>query len=41
MIKNPKRFPDTNGWGYAQFLYNAASDSFKPFGFAFTKYARR
>lgn len=30
--KNSKRFPDTNGWGYAQFAYDAASDTFKPFG---------
>jgi len=30
--KNSKRFPDTSGWGYAQFLYDAASDTFKPYG---------
>jgi hypothetical protein len=30
--KDSKRFPDTNGWGYAQFLYDAASDTFKPNG---------
>jgi Cytochrome P460 len=30
--KNTKRFPDTNGWAYAQFLYDAASDTFKPNG---------
>ena len=30
--KDSKRFPDTNGWGYAQFTYDAASDSFKPVG---------
>jgi hypothetical protein len=30
--KNSKRFPETNGWGYAQFLYDAASDTFKPYG---------
>jgi hypothetical protein len=29
---NGKRFPDTNGWDYAQFTYDAASDSFKPVG---------
>jgi hypothetical protein len=23
--KDLKRFPDTNGWGYAQFSYDAAS----------------
>jgi len=32
MQKDAKRFPDTNGWGYAQFTYDAASDSFKPVG---------
>jgi len=30
--KNSKRFPDTKGWAYAQFLYEAASDTFKPNG---------
>jgi hypothetical protein len=30
--KDAKRFPDTNGWAYAQFLYDAASDTFKPNG---------
>jgi hypothetical protein len=30
--KNTKRFPDTSGWAYAQFLYDAASDTFKPNG---------
>jgi hypothetical protein len=30
--KNTKRFPDTNGWAYAKFLYDAASDTFKPEG---------
>ncbi len=30
--KDSKRFPDTNGWGYAQFLYDAKSDTFKAFG---------
>jgi hypothetical protein len=25
-------FPDTSGWGCAQFLYDPASDTFKPFG---------
>ena len=28
--KNSKRFPDTHGWAYAQFAYDAASDTFKP-----------
>jgi len=30
--KDSKRFPDTKGWAYAQFLYDAASDTFKPEG---------
>jgi hypothetical protein len=30
--KNAKRFPDTNGWGYAQFKYDAPSASFTPVG---------
>lgn len=30
--KDSKRFPETSGWGYAQFVYDAASDTFKPFG---------
>ena len=30
MVKDSKRFPDTNGWGYATFEYDAASDIFKP-----------
>jgi hypothetical protein len=28
--KNAKRFPDSNGWGYAIFKYDAASDTFTP-----------
>lgn len=32
MMKDARRFPDTNGWGYAQFLYDPSSDTFKPFG---------
>jgi hypothetical protein len=32
IVKDSRRFPDTSGWGYAQFLYDAASDAFKPFG---------
>lgn len=27
--KDSKRFPETNGWGYAQLNYDAASDTFK------------
>jgi hypothetical protein len=30
--KDTNRFPDTNGWAYAQFLYDAASDTFTPNG---------
>jgi hypothetical protein len=30
--KDSKRFPDSSGWGYAQFNYDAASGTFKPFG---------
>jgi hypothetical protein len=30
MMKDSKRFPDTGGWGYAQFDYNADSDTFTP-----------
>ena len=32
MVKDSKRFPDTDGWGYAQFTYDAASNTFKAFG---------
>ncbi len=28
--KDSKRFPDTSGWGYAEFAYDAAADTFKP-----------
>ena len=30
--KDTKRFPDTHGWAYAQFQYDAASDAFRPNG---------
>ena len=30
MEKDSKRFPDTGGWGYAQFRYDPASDTFTP-----------
>ena len=30
MVKDSKRFPDTDGWGYATFAYDASSDAFKP-----------
>ena len=32
MEKDAKRFPGTNGWGYAQFSYDGASDTFTPYG---------
>lgn len=32
MLKDSKRFPGTNGWGYATFQYDAATDTFKAFG---------
>jgi Cytochrome P460 len=30
MVKDSKRFADSGGWGYAQFDYEPASDTFKP-----------
>src|SRR5215208_2398120 len=30
MVKDSKRFQDTDGWGYATFEYEAASGTFKP-----------
>ncbi len=30
--KDTKRFPDTHGWAYANFTYDAAADTFKPEG---------
>ena len=30
MVKDSKRFPDTNGWGYATLQYDAASNTYKP-----------
>jgi len=30
--KDAKRFADSNGWGYAEFKYDAASDKFTPAG---------
>ena len=32
MVKDSKRFADSGGWGYAQFTYTPASDSFTPVG---------
>src|SRR5215813_88529 len=34
MVRDSKRFPDSGGWGYAQFNYDAASDTFTPEGTA-------
>src|SRR5262249_15169344 len=28
--KDSKKYPDTSGWAYAVFLYDAPSDTFKP-----------
>jgi hypothetical protein len=30
--KDSKRFLDSSGWGYAQFLYDPATATFKPYG---------
>jgi len=30
MAKDTKRFADSGGWGYAEFEYDAASDTFRP-----------
>ena len=30
MVKDSKRFVDSGGWGYAVFVYDAASDMYKP-----------
>jgi hypothetical protein len=30
MVKDSKRFVDSGGWGYAQFNYDVASDTFSP-----------
>ncbi len=32
MMKDSKRFPATDGWGYATFKPEASSDAWKPFG---------
>ena len=32
MVRDSKRFPDTGAWGYAQFNYDAPSDTFAPEG---------
>ena len=30
IVKDTKRFPNTNGWAYAQFAYDTGSKTFKP-----------
>jgi len=30
MVKDTKRFADSGGWGYAEFEYDTASDTFRP-----------
>jgi hypothetical protein len=30
MVKDSKRFSDSGGWGYAEFEYEGATDSFRP-----------
>ena len=30
MVKDSKRFADGDGWGYAYFVYDTASDTFRP-----------
>jgi len=32
MVRDSKRFADSGNWGYAQFNYDTASDTFKPDG---------
>ena len=32
MVKDAKRFPDTDGWGYADFTYDAAAGTFTAIG---------
>ncbi len=32
MIKDAKRFKNTNGWGYARFVYDAKGKTFSPYG---------
>lgn len=31
MAKDSKRFSDSGGWGYGAFMYDTASDTFRPF----------
>jgi hypothetical protein len=34
MERDSKRFPDSGGWGWAEFKYDAASDTFTPYTLA-------
>ena len=34
MMRDSKKFPDSGGWGWAQFKYDAASDTFTPYTLA-------
>ena len=34
MVRDSKRFPDSGGWGWAEFKYDAASDTFAPYTLA-------
>ncbi|MBI5100955.1 MAG: cytochrome P460 family protein [Nitrospirae bacterium] len=32
MMRDSERFKDTGGWGYARFVYDSATDAYKPYG---------
>ena len=32
MVKDSRRFKETGGWGFARFIYEAKTDTFKPYG---------
>jgi hypothetical protein len=32
MVKDSKRFADSGGWGFAEFEYDASSETFRPGG---------
>ena len=32
IVKDSRRFPDTAGWGFARFVFDAGQNSFAPFG---------
>jgi hypothetical protein len=34
MVRDSKRFLDSGGWGWAEFKYDAASDTFTPYTLA-------